>query len=109
MQCCPDEEANVKITIEIDGVEVASQTVSSTGVDRTQQAPAPGSPGAAQSGLDELYAKAAAMGAIDAGPAPGGTAGAAGPAGPQVFVGAGSTAGAADYSGGAAPPEFDAH
>lgn len=98
----------MKITIEIDGVEVASQTVSSTGADRTQQAPASGSPGAAPSGLEQLYARAAAMGALDAGPAPSAEPGSASPAAPQAFVGAGSAASLADQSAGAAPG-FDAH
>ncbi len=97
----------MRITIEIDGVEVASQTAPSTGAAREIQAPEAQGPTGA--GLEEVYARAAAMGAIDAGPAPaaedmarGGVGGEAATAAPQMYVG-GGMATAADQSAGAAP------
>jgi hypothetical protein len=93
----------VKITIVIDGVEVSSQVVSPGRTDAAQQPPGPGAQTAA-AGLEAVYERAAAMGALDAGPAPGVEGGAMPAAAPQPFVGEGSTpAAVSDQSAGAAP------
>jgi hypothetical protein len=118
MPCCHEEqEPTMKITIEIDDVELASKTVSPGAPETTQQPAESRSSGPGSSDLDQLYARAAAMGALDAGPAPdaerggsarGGDVGGAGAqGGPQAYIGAGGTGASSNDQSGGAAPSFD--
>ena len=102
----------MKISIQIDGIEQALQGAPSGSTQSAQ--PAPGTMAATSStaasgtsesdaGLQEMLARALAMGAIDAGPAPPEAAQDAPSAAPTAFVGGGVQGLQPDQSGGAAP------
>jgi len=105
----------MKITIQIDDVELTSKTVTPGAADTSQQLSESRSPGSGSPELDQLYARAAAMGALDAGPAPdaersgatrSGDAATAQP-GPQAYIGAGAIGASPNDRSGGAAPSFD--
>jgi hypothetical protein len=95
----------MKIKIEIDGTEHALQSGPSTApsADSAPAATTASAPLGQDSGLAEMLARAAALGAIDAGPAPAGPGESTSATEPKIYVGAGTQAVANDQSAGAAP------
>src|SRR4051812_44073930 len=86
----PLSEVNVKIMIQIDGADVVSQSLPSGATDNTSQARLSES-SAVPDALQQLYAKAAASGAIDAGPAPEEHSGSTRGVAPSRYIGPAST------------------